>query len=176
MYCKKCGSEIGKDDKFCASCGNLVENSHDLDGVTKISTPLFLLFAYLSLSIYTLVKIYRMTGDIRKIVPKKETVSPLVITSFLFMSFISNLSSILSSLASEEVAGFAVWIVMCSFIVHILLYIHIVYHTLNNIREIAHIKQNKDLKYNKFWAYICGFVYINFVFNTYDQRLIERKD
>ena len=38
MFCKNCGSEIGKDDKFCANCGyDSVESSNDLDGVTKIS-------------------------------------------------------------------------------------------------------------------------------------------
>ena len=167
MYCKNCGSEIESDSKFCPKCGNLIEKSHDLDGVTQIATPLFLLYNLLSLSIYGCVKLYRITGDIRKIVPKYETVSPLIITTWLFLYIMPY---------SPENAINCVLINICSCMAAFLLQIHMVYRTLNNIREIARIKQNKDLKYNKFWALIFGFVYINFVFNTYDQRLIEHND
>lgn len=28
MYCTKCGKKINKDEKFCSSCGNLVQNQN----------------------------------------------------------------------------------------------------------------------------------------------------
>ena len=51
MFCKNCGNEIREDEKFCSKCGyDIIEKSHDLDCVTKISTPLFLLFSFLTFS------------------------------------------------------------------------------------------------------------------------------
>ncbi len=192
MFCKNCGSEIGKDDKFCANCGyDSVESSNDLDGVTKISTPLFILFSILTLGIYPIIKWYRITGDIRKIVPKNETVSPLIITSWLIISFLFRLVKpdfdaayqIVNSVSQNtKIVEFINECVVVNTIagillsvVGIILYCHILYRILNNIQKIARIKQNKDLKYNKFWAFIFNIIYINFVINTYDQRLVENK-
>lgn len=167
---------------------NTTLNSHDLDGVTKIPTPLFILFHILTLGIYGAVKWYRMTGDIRKIAPREETVSPLVITSWIILPFCANfilpdikeivaILSIIKNARLEEFmceyVGISVITYALLLVVMILLYCHIQYHTLKNIRSIAKTKQNKYLKYNRFWAFLFGNIYTNFVFNTYDKRLVD---
>lgn len=179
MFCKNCGNEIREDEKFCSKCGyDIIEKSHDLDCVTKISTPLFLLFSFLTLGIYAIIKWYRITGDIRKISVREETVSPLIITTGFIISllntFVNEYLDETSTALNISTYGFfqfsfGLLFLVCSILIHC----HVTYHTLNNIKKIARIKQNKDLKYNKFWAFICGLLYINFVLNTYDQRLVE---
>lgn len=179
MFCKNCGNEIREDEKFCSKCGyDIIEKSHDLDCVTKISTPLFLLFSFLTLGIYAIVKWYRITGDIRKIISREETVSPLVITTgfmiYLLKIFVNGYRRMTFTVLDVSTYGFFQFSFGLLFLVcSILIYCHVTYRTLNNIKKIARIKQNKDLKYNKFWAFIFGLLYINFVLNTYDQRLVE---
>ena len=179
MFCKNCGNKIREDEKFCSKCGyDIIEKSHDLDCVTKISTPLFLLFSFLTLGIYAIIKWYRITGDIRKIISREETVSPLIITTGFMIDLLRILVKGYRNMTSTALDvstygffqfSFGLLFLVCS----ILIYCHVTYHTLNNIKKIARIKQNKDLKYNKFWAFIFGLLYINFVLNTYDQRLVE---
>jgi len=176
MFCKNCGCEINNENNFCQNCGyDLNAEKHDLYGVTKISTPLFILFSVLTLGIYPLTKLYRITGDLGKIIVKEETVSPIIITIYILLSIKNILRrEYIDSLSMpkniESIYGI---ILILSGIIGICLYCYIIYRTLNNIRKIALTKQNKDLKYNKFLAFIFNIVYINFVINTYDKRLIE---
>lgn len=179
MFCKNCGNEIREDEKFCSKCGyDIIEKSHDLDCVTKISTPLFLLFSFLTLGIYVIVKWYRITGDIRKIISREETVSPLIITTgfiinilYYFICAYLDMTSIALDVLTYGFFQFLFGLLF--YLSSLLIYCHLIYRILNNIKKIARIKQNKDLKYNKFWAFIFGLLYINFVLNTYDQRLVE---
>lgn len=179
MFCKNCGNEIREDEKFCSKCGyDIIEKSHDLDCVTKISTPLFMLFNFLTVGIYSVIKWYRITGDIRKISVREETVSPLIITTGFIISllnaFVNEYLDETSTALNISTYGFFQFLFGLLFLAcSILIHCHVTYHTLNNIKKIARIKQNKDLKYNKFWAFIFGLLYINFVLNTYDQRLVE---
>lgn len=191
MFCKNCGNEIDNDNNFCPNCGlDLSADKHDLCGVTKISTPLFILFSILTLGIYYLVKMYRITKDLKKIIPRIQSVSYAVITVLVILQIFDTTLSVwgdyLRNLATNimkinvngdvltALSSFDLLLSYCSIflgITRIILYCDVIYKTLNNIKYIARQKQNKLLKYNKFWAFAFGFTYINFVINTYDKRL-----
>ncbi len=183
MICQNCNNEIDKNSAFCSYCGYKVNHkSDDLVGVTKINTALFVLFSILTLGIYEVIKIYRMTGDMRKIVPREQTVSPVIITAYIILGIIINIISLptisLPVNSTSEIAYHSIIILnnlLSLYLVIPLLFYHSVYHTLKNIAYIAETKQGKSFKYNKFWAFLFGFKYINFVFNTYNERLITPK-
>ena len=179
MNCPKCNNKIEENMNYCSNCGCKIDKEVDLKSVTKINTPLFVLFTIITFGIYYYVKMYRMTGDLRKIVPREQTVSPVVITSSLLFDFWgNNLSNLMFKLLTNEnyeIVLILLCLILFYFVISTLLYCHIVYHTLKNLVYIAKINNHKNFKYNKLWAFLFGFTYINFIFNTYNERLIEKK-
>ena len=177
MFCKNCGKEIDEKNKYCPYCGSdTTVESGDLKGVTKISTPLFIIFDILTCGIYGIIKTFRITGDIRKIVPREQTVSPAVITACFLLGYMLDIQMriVMNSgiYQQETVTLLTIFGLLIFLFVQLPMFCHIIYHTLKNIAYIAEVKQGKKFKYSKFWAFIFNILYINFVLNTYDKRLM----
>lgn len=147
------------------------ENGVDdnLPNVTKISTPLFILYSLVTFAIYTFVKMFRMTGDINNLVPNKQRTPLIILIIYTGLSIFYR--PILDSIFEFNIQLISILIM---WLFTLALYCYIIYKNLNNLSRIAEKNLNKKLKYNRFWALLFGFVYINFVFNTYNQRLYEK--
>ena len=179
-YCANCGNENDGNSNFCKFCGkSLNKNMSDLHGVTKIPSVLYVLFSILTLSIYNWVKWFRITCDINNLVAKERNTSLLVVTALFLVNGIGGIitNAVFSVPVNTEgeqaiIFGTSLFVIL-SYIAWTLVYCYVIYTNLKNLGAIAEANRNKKLRYNRFWAFCFGFLYINFVFNTYEKRLCD---